>query len=57
MAKIKYVVVRESDAEFPLVDRLVRANVVSCVRSYGVGIIARHGVNKTTLKKILEKSI
>ena len=57
MVKIKYVVVRESDAEFPLVDRLVRANVVSCVRSYGVGIIARHGVNKTTLKKILEKTI
>ncbi len=58
MASIKYITVDlDTDDAVSVVDALQKANLVSMVRSKGpYVVIARFGVNKTTLrKKILKK--
>lgn len=57
MAKVKFMVISPClGVERILVDKLSRKGLASIVTKGDNAIVARYGVNKTTLKKILKNT-
>ena len=55
MGKVRYVIMDlDNDFDFEITP-LLKEKIVSSVTIDDAVIVARHGVNKTTLKKILKK--